>query len=558
MVLGDPVSGKEFFDRNREMTVLFSALNDFRKGTKKNIAIIGIRKIGKTSLIKEFIRKLDKEKKTDVNYLDIYLPENNISNFFNRCISAIVVECFRIMNYQLKRDTLTLEEAINIIEPQFPDVKRAILNLNKYINDGKLEDAFSYLFKVFEILQREVNHPLIIFLDEFQRLKDYEKSISSPIDTFREMIMNQKEIMYIISGSAVGMLNKLISSSGAALYGHFEKMILRGFEFQYAHLFIVQRKPITLSLREELISFIYEITNGNPFYLDVLVEDLKNVCQLDKTNCISQEVLLKVLEKQIFSVDGRIYSYFNELMEQSLERGGSEYFTKIIKEIAFGNKRPSQISKKTGISLTTLPFYLKRLQDLELIQKTNLNKKKSRVAEYEIIDSLFEMWIKQVYSLREDPFIKGIELKMQVFKRNISKMIQDYSSAIGRGNEARIRELFQTFDETNVGEITIPKFESVERKNIVGEEFDIFCKIVGEVWVSEISKSNVDNAEIENIKRKIDKLKKEVKIKKVIVISTKEMTACSIELCKEYGFIVWDLGIVNKLLKREGMFRILI
>ena len=35
MVLGDPVSGKEFFDRNKEMAILFSALNDFKKGNRK-------------------------------------------------------------------------------------------------------------------------------------------------------------------------------------------------------------------------------------------------------------------------------------------------------------------------------------------------------------------------------------------------------------------------------------------------------------------------------------------------------------------------------------------
>jgi len=50
MVLGDPVSGKDFFDRNTERGILYSSLEDFEKGQKRNVAIIGLRKIGKTSL----------------------------------------------------------------------------------------------------------------------------------------------------------------------------------------------------------------------------------------------------------------------------------------------------------------------------------------------------------------------------------------------------------------------------------------------------------------------------------------------------------------------------
>ena len=62
MVLGDPVSGREFFDRNKQLGILFSTLEDFEKRQKRNLAIIGLRKIGKTSLIKEFIRRLNKNR----------------------------------------------------------------------------------------------------------------------------------------------------------------------------------------------------------------------------------------------------------------------------------------------------------------------------------------------------------------------------------------------------------------------------------------------------------------------------------------------------------------
>ena len=149
MVLGDPVSGKEFFDRNKEQGILFSTLDDFEKGQKRNIAIIGLRKIGKTSLIKEFIRRLHKTK-PKIICLDIYLPEQNPQNFFKNCVGSIIVELFRIMDLQLKTNIPTLESAMIIIEQDYPRTTLAIKNLVTYLELNKNEEAFDYLFSLFE------------------------------------------------------------------------------------------------------------------------------------------------------------------------------------------------------------------------------------------------------------------------------------------------------------------------------------------------------------------------------------------------------------------------
>ncbi|MBW2975659.1 AAA family ATPase [Candidatus Woesearchaeota archaeon] len=557
MVLGDPVSGKEFFDRNKEMAILFSTLRDFESGTKRNIAIIGLRKIGKTSLITEFIRRLNKNTPSTI-CLSIYLPEQNPHNFFRGCMGSIINELFRLMKFQPKTGTLSLENALRIIEHDFPRTALAITNLEVFVRKRNLEEAFSYLFDVLEVVKKETGNSLIVFLDEFQRLTEYERDIKSPIDKFRERIMRQKEILYIISGSAVGMLNRLISSTKSPLYGHFERMYLRGFGFKDTYHFIVSKKPITLSIGDGLIGFLYEITNGNPFYLDILVHNMVRTCGFEKKKRVSKDFVEDSLINQIFSKEGSIYSYFDSLIEQSLEKRGSTYYTEILKSIASGDRRPSEISKATNINLTTLPVYLKKLQELEIIRKSEPTKKKSKITEYEFIDSLFELWIKEVYSLRDNPILKDFELKAKIFKNNISKIVNDYNTEIGKGNESRIRELFREFDGDVVGELTIPKFDSVERKDILGEEIDVFCRFAQDVWIAEVSKSNIDKSEIENIKRKIDKVKTKENISQVIVIPTKEINQEAMNLCTKYKFEIWTLGIINKLLKRTGMFRILI
>ena len=123
---------------------------------------------------------------------------------------------------------------------------------------------------------------------------------------------------------------------------------------------------------------------------------------------------------------------------------------------------------------------------------------------------------------------------------------------------APIRELFSAFDNDNVAGLNIPKFDSVERKQIEGEEIDVYCKVSKETWIAEITKENIGLNEIENIKRKADKISKIEKLKEVIVISIKEIKLEAVEQCKKYNFRVWTLEDINKLIKKKKMFRILI
>lgn len=556
MVLGDPVSGKEFFDRNKEKGILYSVLEDFEKGQKRNLAIIGLRKIGKTSLIKEFIRTTNKNK-PKILCLDIYLPEQSIISFFRNCTGSILFELFRCLNKAPRTESITLEEGLKWIQHDFPRTALAISNFWEYHTKLKYNEAFDYLFSVFEVLRKETGNPVIVFLDEFQRLYEYARVIDSPIDKFRQRIMNQKEILYVISGSAVGMLNRLISSTSSPLYGHFSILPLRGFDFKDAYAFIVKKKGDDFPLGDENISFLYEITNGNPFYLDILVHNIKLHCKLNKCN-VSNNVLEEVLSNEIFKTEGSLYSYFNSLIEQSLEKSGSKYYTEILKSIASGNLRPSQIAKSINLSLTSIPPYLKKLQELEIIRKLESNSKNSRVSEYEICDSLFELWLKQVYELRQDPLMKDINIKLKIFKNNISKIIGDYGAEIGKGNESRVRELFREFNNDYILGLQIPKFQSVEKKVIEGEEIDIFCKDAGDVWIAEVTKENINTTEVQRIKDKIDKIRAKENVAEVIVISIKEIERTAVELCRKYKFRVWTLEDVNILLKKKKLFRILI
>lgn len=55
---GDPVYGEDFFDGDETLSLLQRRMASFRQGDKRNLALVGLRKTGKTSILLEFKRRL--------------------------------------------------------------------------------------------------------------------------------------------------------------------------------------------------------------------------------------------------------------------------------------------------------------------------------------------------------------------------------------------------------------------------------------------------------------------------------------------------------------------
>jgi len=65
-----PVVGEFFFDRERELAELLDAVRDLKRGVRHYYALIGQRKIGKTSILRELERRLRREEGLVGSFLD--------------------------------------------------------------------------------------------------------------------------------------------------------------------------------------------------------------------------------------------------------------------------------------------------------------------------------------------------------------------------------------------------------------------------------------------------------------------------------------------------------
>jgi len=66
-------------------------------------------------------------------------------------------------------------------------------------------------------------------------------------------------------------------------------------------------------------------------------------------------------------------------------------------------------------------------------------------------------------------------------------MVAAYKSEVGKGHEARVRELFRAFDgRQKLHDRSLPRFCRVERREVGGEEFDLVAEVGDAYWIGEV------------------------------------------------------------------------
>ena len=154
-----------FYGRERELKLL-QKIYDKLPGM---VVINGRRRVGKTSLIREFI----KDKKSLYFFVD-----NN--------------------------------KTIDILIQDFHSQITATLDLPAYVKITTPEELLDFLFSC--------NENLVVVFDEFQRFTDIYPAFITQLQNKWDMKGESSQLFIIASGSSVGMMNKIFLEGGAPLF----------------------------------------------------------------------------------------------------------------------------------------------------------------------------------------------------------------------------------------------------------------------------------------------------------------------------------------------------
>ena len=319
----------KFINRDKEMDFL---KKEYSRDTSSLIVVYGRRRIGKTALISEFGK--------DKNML-----------YF-----------------------LASEESEKQNREQFKD-QVAVFTNNELLKNASV-NSWDLVFKAF--VEFNTSEKKLIVIDEFQYLGKANSAFPSIFQRIWDTILKNENMMVILCGSLISMMEAQTLSYNSPLYGRRTGQIkLKQIPFRYYNEFFPHKN------KKELIEY-YAVTGGVPKYIE-LFHDSSDIYSAINNN---------ILTKQSF-----LYEEPHFLLQNEVSEIGS-YFS-IIKTIAAGNQKLSKIATRLELKQTGLTKYLKTLINLDILERevpiTEENPEKSKRGLYKIKDNFICFWFKFIY-----------------------------------------------------------------------------------------------------------------------------------------------------------------
>lgn len=323
---------RHFVDREQEMATLQSEYDRDGSGL---VVLYGRRRVGKTTLISEFIK-------------------NKNALFF---LASEESEAQNRQAFQEKAADFLNSELLKNVEVKSWDV----------------------LFKA--IMDTHFDSKPVIVLDEFQYLGKSNPAFPSVFQRIWEEILKDRQVMVILCGSLISMMQSQTLAYGSPLYGRRTAQIrLKQIPFAYYHEFFPDKS------RKELIE-MYAVTGGVPKYIELFSQS---------------NDIYSAIEKCVLNRSGYLYDEPYFLLQQEVSEVGS-YFS-IIKAIAAGNTKLSAIAGVLEVKSTSLTKYLKTLMDLDILERevpvTEDSPEKSKKGLYKIKDNYLRFWFAFAYPNR--------------------------------------------------------------------------------------------------------------------------------------------------------------
>ncbi len=337
-----------FFDRERELEALEE---EYGKNRFSLVVLFGRRRVGKTFLLRRFLHG-----KPDSLYL--YVSE---------------------MPSEELRENIAweLREKIGVRVPRSPTWREIFTSVFRASRDRRI----------------------VLAIDEFQRLIDVDKAALTDLQRVIDEEAAGSRLMLILSGSAVGMVERFFRS-GQPLYGRATSFLrLKPFDFHTACSFLRRRLGATPleSLR------LYAVFGGTPYYLSLLEST-----EWDR-------------EARRLILDSRSPLYYEPEFLLRTELRGSLVYFEVLRLLASGKNSFSELAGSLKVARTSLNYYLKVLiEDLDIVEREEPVLGGRPV--YRIKDNFYRFWFRYVHPNRSllelgaaDDVLKAVESDFQSY-----------------------------------------------------------------------------------------------------------------------------------------------
>ena len=366
----------EFYNRRWELDNIKTFLVTTANGNAPKMLLTGIRGVGKTVFLKKIKRELDEDYL--VLYLDFSQSECYQKN--NLSINGLMEYFFKQLLIEAKNKNLnTFDKKIEKYFKSNNFKIRDFIQVDKFVLPvfGSETDTEKLLNFVLDLPDKIYNKNsdkikgILIFIDEFQIIKELDDYMDSFLWRLRSHIQNQRNVAYLFSGS-MGLQDNLISeiaSREGVFGGRMLTFHIDPFEKDTVKSYLNEKAPYLLFTDEGFERF-YHCTSGIPSYVNIFASLLPQNVEL------TEEIVIKNFDEKISAIISHLINLWSKLTyrEQCI----------FISLLDAPLKR-IEIADKLNVSTGSLSNNLNNLQNQGLIRFENKG--------YQISEPILARWL---------------------------------------------------------------------------------------------------------------------------------------------------------------------
>lgn len=416
--IGAPADPEHLVDRTREVEDLVSLLSNPR--INYNVALIGHRRIGKTSILKKVQQELEAKGNITVVTFDVKRNMGAPSIFFERLareiFDAYVKHLKKSARFRRKAGNYT-SKTIQAITTAFSSKRVGGVGIETSMSEGKIsitpkieliesqqqpdyQKTMDTVFSTARAFAESSKTRFVVMLDEFQdilKLKRY-RGLHNIVDLFRSIVQERgSKVAYVICGSQVNTIKKLLEQGDSSLFLHSKEYQVGELDHDSAlELFESYARARGVMGREKLgrlrvlAQQAFDIVGGHPFYLMLLAEAWN-----EKTG----EAIKDTFERELEAPTGSIHVYEEHVLTEDLKDAQGGPMLRTILQIIAGRRDPlSDEPIPSTLTDVAKPLRKRRIQELEPylgeLEKFGLVNKNESDHTYLIRDKVLDQYLK--------------------------------------------------------------------------------------------------------------------------------------------------------------------
>jgi len=282
---GVVVTGEDFVDRKEEIDILYREVS-----SGKSIILYSQRRLGKTSLLIEFINR--KAKKMIPVYIDLYgmtTKEDLAIQMVNNVINASYTNLDKIKN-AIRDFFINLKPKVIIST----DGKITLdLSTKKTYDEEELVEIFDFAEKV----AKEKKKQIVMIFDEFQEIAMLNGLNMEKL--MRSRFQHHKKVSYIFAGSKEHLLRQMFEEKSRAFFKFARPLSLGPIQKGEFTPFIKSKfKTTGGEISNEVIDKILSFTQGHPYFTQYLCHEIWFITKSPKIISVIDAAIQNITDQQ--------------------------------------------------------------------------------------------------------------------------------------------------------------------------------------------------------------------------------------------------------------------